>query len=158
MIRSIAAIDEKRGLATDDGIPWDLPSDKQYFRDQTREGIILMGMGTYREFSKPMHDRANYVATSQTEPLRDGFVAVGDVPEFFAQHEGETIQNIGGAGLFTSTLDFADELLLTQIQADFHCTKFFPEYTQDFELVQESEPVTENGITFRFQTWRRKAR
>jgi len=155
MIRCIAAIDENRGLATDDGIPWDLPTDKQYFRDQTREGIILMGMGTYREFQEPMHGRTNYVATSRTEPLRDGFVAVHDVPAFLAQHADETIQNIGGAGLFVSTLDFADELLLTQIQADFHCTKFFPEYTQDFTLIQESDPITENGVTFHFQTWRR---
>lgn len=155
MIRFIAAIDEKRGLATDEGIPWHLPSDVNFYREQTREGIILMGMGTYLEFSKPMHDRTNYVATSSTEPLRPGFVAVPDVPAFLKQHEGELINNIGGAGLFTTTLQFADELILTQIHADFHCTKFFPAYEHLFDRVSQSEPITENGTTFQFETWHR---
>ncbi len=115
-----------------------------------------MASGTYREFTKPLHDRTNYVLTHSTEPLRADFEAVADVDIFLKVHAKEQINNIGGANLFTQTIQYADELVLTQIQADFHCTKFFPEYKDAFTCVDRSEPVTENGVSFCFETWRRK--
>lgn len=150
----IAAIDQRRGLATDEGIPWTLPSDQRYFVEQTRDGLILMGFGTYLEFDHPMHGRTNYVATLRTDELKPGFVPVHDVPAFVAEHSSQVIQNIGGAALFTTTLALADELVLTRIRADFHCTKFFPEFETAFDRVSQSAPVTENGTTFVFETWR----
>lgn len=156
MVRLIAAMDEKRGIATDIGIPWKLPTDQKFFVDQTKDGLILMGAGTYREFTKPMHGRTNYVVTHDPRPLLSGFEAVHDIDLFFREHQGELIQDIGGASLFDQTLRFADELILTQVYADFQCTKFFPEYEHDFELAQHSETLTENNVSFRFETWRRK--
>lgn len=153
MMRMIAAVDAELGIADDDGIPWDLPSDKEFFVATTRNGLILMGHATYTEFDSPMHARTNYVATHRTQPLRDGFVAVADPVAFAADHRHEVIQNIGGAGLFAATLHLADELVLTRIEDTFGCTKFFPAFADTFERTSRSEPHTENGITFAFETW-----
>lgn len=116
-----------------------------------------MGIGTYREFTEPMHGRTNYVATHSQEQLLPGFERVEDVEAFLQAHKTELINDIGGAGLFASTLQYADELLITQIEADFHCTKFFPPYEADFKCIKRSDPVTENGVVFRFTTWVRKS-
>jgi dihydrofolate reductase len=156
MNRCIVAIDKKRGLADNNGIPWSLPSDQKWFVDQTAKGLILMGMGTYREFKTPMHDRTNYVVTHSNEELLPGFVRVNDVAQFYKEHTGETINNIGGAGLFSTTLQFADKLVITLVDADFHCTKFFPSYEKDFVCAKQYAPLTENGITFRFTIWHRR--
>lgn len=156
MIRSIAAIDEERGMANDRGIPWDLPDDKKYFVDKTKHGIILMGYGTYVEFDTPFHDRTNFVATSKTEQLRKGFAAVHDARRFLTEHKAEDAWNIGGAGLWAGTLDLTDELYITQLRGTYDCTKFFPEYKNDFELTDESAPHTQNGITYTFQVWKKK--
>lgn len=153
MMRFIAALDNRRGIATDTGIPWKLPTDQQYFVEQTREGLILMGFGTYVEFRSPMHDRTNFVATRRTESLLPGFVAVHDVPGFLAEHAGARVNNIGGAVLFDTTLALADELVLTQLHADFGCTKFFPKYEHAFRCASRSEPVMENGTEFVFEIW-----
>jgi len=158
MIRSIVAIDEKRGMANNGGIPWQgkIPSDTAYFREKTLSGgIILMGYGTYAEFKQPLHERKNFVATHKVEPLRDGFNKVHDAREFL-QQATENVWNIGGAALFEDTLDLNDELYVTKLQGDFDCTKFFPEYEDTFKLVSESEPVVENGITFTFCVYKRK--
>ncbi|HLB66591.1 MAG TPA: dihydrofolate reductase [Candidatus Saccharimonadales bacterium] len=56
----------------------------------------------------------------------------------------------------TLTFDLINELYITLLEDDFHCTKFFPEYEQAFEKISQSEPITENGITFRFTVWKRK--
>lgn len=153
-MRMIAAIDSRRGIATDDGIPWTLPADQRFFVETTKDGVILMGFNTFREFTSPMHGRVNYVATRRSTPLGTGFVAVPDAAEFVCEHADERINNIGGAGLFRSTLALADELVLTRIEADFHCTKFFPPFEDHFVLATKSEPVEENGVRFTYETWR----
>ena len=68
MIRQIAAMDTRRGIATDKGIPWKLPGDAAYFERQTTTGLIVMGWATYSEFSAPLHGRDNYVLTAIRVP------------------------------------------------------------------------------------------
>ena len=154
MIRAIVAIDEKRGMANEEGIPWNIPSDGRYFTDTIQNGTILMGYGTYIELKKPFHDRTNYVATSKSVELKSGFEIVTDVDSFLVT-SAEDVWIIGGPGLIRSTLDTLDEIYITQLEGDFHCTKFLPDYTTAFKLQTATEPIVENGIRFRYETWRR---
>ncbi len=154
MIRCIAAIDERHGLANDKGIPWQLLTDKHYFREKTEGGIVLMGYKTYEEFAQPLPNRRNIVASTSQQTVRQGFELIDDARQFLQQSR-EDVWVIGGAGLFEQTLDLAEELYLTQVSGDFHCTKFFPEFKDAFRLVSESKPFSENGISFTFQIWRR---
>lgn len=155
MIRAIVAIDTKRGLANDKGIPWDLPTDRKYYRAKVTSGLLLMGYGMYKELSQPYPGSTNYVATGSDEKLREGFEVVKDARKFL-QNSKSDVWDMGGAGLITNTIDLIDELYITQLEGDFHCTKFFPEYEQDFAKVSQSEPQTENDIIFRFTVWKRK--
>lgn len=157
MIYCIVAIDEKRGMADEHGIPWQgkLPTDIQFFRSSTIHSNVLMGYKTYTEFEKPLSDRKNYVASNKPEKLREGFELVGDAREFIKNFDGD-LWVIGGPGLIASTLDLVDVLKVTQLEGEHGTTKFLPEFKDAFELSEESEPITENGITFRFQTWIRK--
>lgn len=115
-----------------------------------------MGYKTYTEFRQPLSDRVNYVVTRPgTEELREGFLKLED-PNHFLRDSVEDVWVIGGGGVFKQTLDEADELCITQLEGSYDCTVFFPEYDKKFILDHESEPYTENGITFRFQVWKRK--
>jgi dihydrofolate reductase len=155
LIRSIAAIDSRRGIATDSGIPWKLPGDSAYFREQTSSGLIVMGRATYDEFAAPLHDRGNYVFSTRPGPLRDGFQVVASLDRLTGAHPGEDVWVIGGATVYAKTLDQVQELLLTQVMGDFDCTKFFPPYTDSFGLRSRSEEREEGGVRYRFETWRR---
>jgi dihydrofolate reductase len=155
VIRFIAALDDRRGVATDKGIPWRLPGDSAYFRAQTSTGQIVMGWATYVEFAAPLHDRTNFVLTSKAEPLRDGFVAVRDLDQVITEHPDDLVWVLGGAAVFASTLGRASELYLTQVLADFDCTKFFPAYEDQFTRFEESETHEEGGVRYRFEKWRR---
>ena len=158
VLRLIAAVDKALGVADDHGIPWQgkIPRDTQYFREQTVTGIILMGHATYQEYKSPVHDRVNYVVSRpDTGTLRPGFVGVTDVASFLHEHEDELVWAIGGAALFATTLASADQLFLTQLDRDFHCTKFFPAFSETFELETDEGPYVEGDISFRFEIWRR---
>jgi dihydrofolate reductase len=155
MIRLIAAIDSRRGIATDSGIPWKLPGDTAYFHEKTVTGLILMGWATYNEFAAPLHDRDNYVLTSDPGSLRTGFRPIGSLDQLATEHPDEDIWVIGGAKVYAETIGEAEELLLTQVVGDFHCTKFFPPYEAGFRLAARRDDRQDGGITYRFETWHR---
>jgi dihydrofolate reductase len=154
MIRHIVAIDQANGLAKNGGMPWSIPEDEQYFTDHTKtHGIVLTGMGTYKTFNEPLRDRTNYVLTHQTESI-PGATLVHDLDAFFAGMS-EDVWVIGGAEVFKQTLDKADELYITRIEATFGCDRFFPEFLSGFTLTSQSELRTQNGFLFRYEIYRR---
>jgi dihydrofolate reductase len=158
VLRLIAAVDEALGVANDHGIPWQgkIPKDAHYFREQTTNGVILMGYGTYKEFDKPLHDRVNYVVSRpDTGELRPGFVGVPDAANFLRENESDLVWVVGGAALFAATIASADQLFLTRVDRNFHCTKFFPTFSDAFELASDDGPYVESGISFHFEIWRR---
>jgi len=156
VIRAIVAADERLGLATDKGIPWNVPADKKYFRAKTAGGIVVMGLATYVDFAQPLPDAANFVATEHSAELRPGFMATGDVEGFLDSDHDREVWIIGGARLFQSTLDYVQQIYLTRVEGDFGCTKFFPEFQESFDLASdESSPVVVDTPSIRFQIWQR---
>jgi dihydrofolate reductase len=155
MIRLIAAMDSTRGIATATGIPWKLPGDTAYFRQQTARGLILMGRATYNEFAAPLHGRENFVLSAQPGPLRTGFQAVGSLDQLGEAHPGEDIWVIGGAAVYAETISEAEELLITQVLGDFNCTKFFPAFQSAFRLTSQGDDRQDGGVSYRFETWQR---
>lgn len=154
MMRIIAALDQAYGIASEHGIPWagQLPSDSIFFRQTIKGHDILMARGTYQELTRPIGGHQNYVVTHHPEDLRPGFQAVTDVGYFLEHHPG-LLWNIGGASLYRQTLLLADELVLTRIEHNFHCTKFFPSFEAHFTLSWESALHQENTIAFKMQRW-----
>lgn len=154
MIRAIVAIDSERGMANEQGIPWSLPGDQQYLTEHLQSGAILMGYDTYREIKQPFGAHDNFVATTRGEPLREGFIAVDDAYTWLSAQTGD-VWNIGGPTLLHTTLDLVGELYITQLEGSFGCTKFFPEFRDQFTMTWQSDPITENNITYRYQIWQR---
>ena len=156
MINFIVAIDDKLGLADEKGIPWKIKKDVEYFRENTLNGIVVMGYRTYEEFDKPLPDRLNYVLVRDNTELRPGFLAISDLDKFINDFKEKEIWIIGGAGLFAKTISLAEKLYLTRIRGDFNCTKFFPPFEASFYLDTQSKLTHENGFDFFFEVWRRK--
>jgi dihydrofolate reductase len=155
MIRLIAAMDSNRGIATASGIPWKLSGDMAYFRQQTAQGLILMGRATYNEFAAPLHGRENFVLSTDPGPLRTGFQAVGSLDQLRASHPEQEIWIIGGATVYAETISEAEELLITQVLGDFNCTKFFPNFTDAFRFTVRDDERQDGGVSYRFETWQR---
>lgn len=156
MIGMVAAVDDKLGLAKDGRIPWDLPSDRQFFRDTIRTAPGLMGWNTFasnRHRPFPTCPR-NFVLTNRDEKY-DGVKMVNDLEGFLDEY-GQKLWIIGGGSVFEQVLPRATHLYLTRVEGDFNCDVFFPEFEEKFELTSESPQQTENGINFRYQIWQPK--
>src|SRR4030095_2100635 len=109
MIRVIAAIDSKYGLAKDKGIPWKLPTDVNNMHELIKGGVLLMGYRTYKELDRPPEGDRCFVLTDELEPMRQGFEPITELGTFM-KNSPENLWLFGGANLFAQTIKYAEML------------------------------------------------
>lgn len=152
-IKFIAAIDEERGLAKNGRLPWDLPSDRKFFRDHIKSGVGLMGWNTFEANGRrpfPTSPR-NVVITNRREE-HDGVEIIHNLQKFIDETD-DNIWVIGGGDVYSQLLCQATHLYLTHVSGKYQCDVFFPDYESDFgrsEVLLENE---ENGIPYRVEIW-----
>ena len=159
----IAAVARNGAIGRDNELLWKEPQDQRHFAATTRGHAVLMGRKTWDSLPqryRPLPGRRNVVVTRQagfaaagaeTAPgLDDALQRLQAVPLVFV---------IGGAQLYAQALPRADELVLTEIDADLDGDTFFPAWERrDFvEAVREAH-VGADGTRFAFITYRRRAR
>jgi dihydrofolate reductase len=160
MIRLIAAIDRKGGIAKHGYQPWYIPEDEAYFTTQTKSygGKVLTGGTTFRDSYKgnPLAGRTNYLLTRNIQPIK-GVQLVHDLKAWLASIGNQDIWVAGGASVFQQVIDAgkADELYITHIDADFGCDQFFPEYKPTFRLINQSATHSQNGFNFSYALYTR---
>ena len=103
MIRLIAAIDRKRGIAKQNVIPWHIPEDQDFFDSETKKygGHVLTGSVTFRITygGEPLADRHNYILTRETEPI-EGARVINDLAAFLNEFKGKDLWVSGGGAVF----------------------------------------------------------
>lgn len=153
MIRHMVAIDNKRGIAKDGLQPWKLPTDENYFREQTKlyGGVVLMGRKTFEVIGASLPGRQNFVLTRDREFDAEGINVIHNLDAFLDEHPEVWI--VGGAELYEQTLTRASELYITEIQEDFGCSTFYPRFDK-FTPSINGEEQTENGLRFTFNIYK----
>lgn len=154
MIRHIVAIDTKRGFSKNGALPWDLPTDKKYYRAEIQKhgGVLLMGRKTLEVVGSWIENHKCFVLTRNRDYRTDKATVIHDIEGFLNEHKD--IWVIGGEEVYDLTLARADELYITEIDADFNCDRFYPEFADKFELAHQGEDIIENDLTFRFKVYK----
>jgi len=134
----IAAMAKNRVIGIENRLPWRLPGDMQRFRALTMGHHILAGRKTYESIGKPLPGRSMVVITRSGDFTAPGCIVVNSVAEAVAACRGDAeIFIIGGEQLYRQTLDVADRIYLTEVQAEFTGDARFPEL--DPTLWRETE-------------------
>ncbi len=134
IISLIVAMDEKRGIGKAGKLPWRLSSDLRRFRELTMGHHMIVGRKTFESIGKPLPGRQMIVVTHNAGFNADGCLVAGSVQAALtlAQERGEPeVFVIGGAEIYTQTLDAADRVYLTQVHAEVGADTFFPELKHD---------------------------
>lgn len=165
VVSLIAAVARNRVFGIGGRLPWHLPEDMAYFRRATAGCPVVMGRKTWDSLPlrfRPLPARLNIVVTRQAgwqaagaqvaHSLEAALAAAAGVPRVFV---------IGGAGVFAAALGLADELLLTEIDADFAGDSHFPEWNREAFVERSRErhrAAPPNDFSFDFVSyWRRQA-
>ena len=128
-VNIIAAIDEKNGLGKNGIMPWHIPEDLRRFKEITQNHTIIMGRKTFESIGKALPDRTNIVITSNSQFQAQDVEVVHSLEQALEEAKGD-IFVIGGGEIFKQAIEITDKLYLTQIEGDFNCDTFFPDYSK----------------------------
>jgi dihydrofolate reductase len=157
----IASVTRNGGIGRGNGLIWHESADQKFFRAVTMGHPVIMGRRTWEslpERFRPLPGRRNVVVTRDPAWRAAGAELAASLDAALALVEGSPKAFvIGGAQLFAQALPHADELVLTEIDADFDADTWFPAWNRaDFELAAAEDHVTAGGVPYRFATWRRR--
>jgi len=132
---AIAAVAENGVIGNDLVLPWNIPEDMKFFRDSTRDQIVVMGRKTFDSLGQPLPKRENAVVTRNENWKRDGVRVFSDLPSAISHYReneasfaGKNIFVIGGAQIYRESFPFLDEVWLTEIAKSFEGNVFFPDF------------------------------
>ena len=159
----VAAVSRDGVIGRDNAIPWHIPEDARRFRALTMGHPVVMGRRTWDslpERFRPLPGRRNVVVTRNPDWHADGAERATSLDDALRLLEGEPqVFVIGGAGLYAEALAVADELLVTEIDAEVKGDVFFPTWDRATFREESREPhVSEDGVEFAFVTYRRRPR
>ena len=127
----IVAMTQNRVIGKDNQMPWHLPADLAWFRQNTTGKPVIMGRKTFESIGRPLPKRTNIVLSRQPFEY-DGVIwkdSLESAVDFV--RDSEEIMLIGGGQLFNEYLSKADRLYLTEIQTELDGDTFFPSINWD---------------------------
>lgn len=159
MIAHIAALSENRVIGINGDLPWKISADLKHFKKLTLNKCILMGRKTFASLpSGALPQRYNIVITRDRTFHAPNCTVVHSIEDALKQAQKiatTDIMIIGGADIYQQTLALVDTLFLTLIHEKIIGDAYYPDWSNDFELV-ESSTHEESNHKFSFCTFRRK--
>ncbi len=162
MISFIVAAAENNVIGKDNQLPWHLPSDMKYFKNQTWGMTVIMGRKSLESLGKPLQGRKNIVVTRNKDWKQEGTEVAHSINEAIdlAKETGvNEIFIIGGAEIFKEAMPVANRIYLTRIHHHFDGDAYFPEVSDaEWTLVQSRfcDADEKNQYPHTFQVWERK--
>ena len=133
IISLIVAMDEKGGIGKNNTLPWHISSDLQRFKALTMGHHIVMGRRTYETIGKPLPGRKMLVVTHRKGYLAPGCQVVYSLRSAIgvARENGETeLFIIGGGEIFAQSIDLAEKIYLTRVNASVGADVDFPAFRE----------------------------
>lgn len=127
MITLIAAIGRNNEIGLNNQLLWKIPEDMKHFKQYTLGKVVIMGRKTFESIgNKPLPGRKCIVISNQD--LHGLSIRAKNVTEALSiDHCYPELVVIGGESVYNQTIDLADKLVITHVDADFQADTFFPE-------------------------------
>lgn len=119
-ISLIAAIGRNNELGKDNDLIWRLKGDMRFFKETTMGHSLIMGRKTFDSLPRLLEGRRHLVLTKQDLDFPSEVEVYKDISDFLNKYQDteEEIFDIGGASMYSQFIDYADNLYLTEIDAE----------------------------------------
>jgi dihydrofolate reductase len=138
-IAFVVAADRNGVIGRNGTLPWRLSSDMRHFKALTMGKPVIMGRKTWESLpKKPLSGRDNIVVTRRRDYAAEGAVVVHDpeaalaMAQDMARRAGvDEIAVIGGGEIFSSLLDRAQRVYLTEVDLTVPGDTWFPNLSSE---------------------------
>ncbi len=150
-ISIIVAVDRNMAIGNDNKLLFWLPNDLKRFKALTTGNTIIMGRKTFESLPKgALSNRRNIVLSTHEGASFAGAEAFTSLDEALkACDEDEHIYIIGGETLYRQAISVADELCVTEIDAEApQADAYFPEISPEIwqEKSRDAHPADEKHL------------
>ena len=154
----IAAVARNGAIGKDNALLWRLPEDLKFFKRTTLGCPVIMGRKTFESIGRPLPGRRNIVITRNAAWQHEGAEVVHTLDEARERVASEArVFVIGGGELYAQALPQADQLILTEVDADFDADTFFPTWDRTaFTEVSRETHTAEAGWPYHFVVYQRR--
>jgi len=153
----IAAVARDGGIGHGGRLLVRLPDDLRRFKQITLGTPVVMGRKTWQSIGRALPGRRNIVVTRDPNFRAEGAEAAASLDAALAlAGSAPLVHVIGGADLYALALPIADELQLTEIDAQFPADTFFPAWDRSrFAEVAREPHETAAGLRYAFVTYKK---
>jgi dihydrofolate reductase len=160
LLSLIAAVARNGAIGRNNQLLWREPEDQRHFRRVTMGSPVLMGRKTWEslpERFRPLPGRRNLVLSRDPAWRAGGAETVDSLDTALQAAAGALkVAVIGGAQLYALALPRADELVLTEIDADLDGDIFFPSWERGrFVETARERHTSASGVPYSFVTYTR---
>ena len=155
----VAIVARDGGIGNAGGLLVRLPDDLRRFKQITLGTPMVMGRKTWESIGRPLPGRRSIVVSrdprfaaegAETATSLDAALALaGSVP---------LVHVVGGAEIYELAMPLADELQLTELDAEFPADTFFPPWDRRrFIEVAREQRETAEGLRYAFVTYKKRS-
>lgn len=163
-MKSIVAVDSEWGIGKNNDLLFDIKADMRHFIENTRGKTVVMGSNTLLSLpgGMPLKNRVNIVLNPEgkdEDAEKKGYILVRSLDELLkkvSEYPADEVYVIGGAMMYRTLLPYCSEAIITKVRATGGAQVFYENLDNkpEWELVEESEPVTDSGYTMTFCIYR----
>lgn len=157
-MKLIACIDKKRGIGKDNMPLFSIPEDLKFFKNKTLDKTVVMGRKTLDSLpgGRPLAGRENVVLSRDPDFFREGVRVCRSLDELAAL-SSDDVYVIGGGEIYRELLPLCDTAYITEVDTVRDADTFLPDLApaDGWQLTDQSPDHEENGLRYRFMTYRR---
>jgi dihydrofolate reductase len=160
MIILIAAVAKNNALGKNNKLLWHLPNDFKRFKTLTTGHNIIMGRKTFESLPGILPNRTHIVITRQKKYTPESCIVVNNFKSAIEIcPKNEDLYVIGGGEIYKQSIEIADNIELTVVDATFEADTFFPEIDLNLWKLTNSEHHLKDDkhkYDYSFLTYERK--
>lgn len=128
----IVAKSDNRVIGKNNDLPWSLPADERFFKQQITDGFLLTGRASFEspQGREVFADRSDVVVITRQPDyqVENGLVAhsVDAGIQKAAAAGARRLYILGGGAIYRQTIDLANELIVTEVHIRIEGETLFP--------------------------------
>ena len=157
VVSLVAIVARDGGIGHRGGLLVRLPDDLRRFKQITLGAPVVMGRKTWQSIGRALPGRRNIVVTRDATFSAEGAETAASLAAALSlAGAAPLVHVIGGAEIYALALPLADELQLTEIDAEFPADTFFPTWDRRrFAEVSRELRQTGEGLRYAFVTYKK---
>lgn len=162
-MKAIVNVDNNWAIGLGNELINHISADMKFFKTKTTGNVVVMGRKTFLSFPGPraLPNRVNIVITTDESWSAPDVIVCHSIDELFVQlerYDTNTVYVIGGASVYEQLLPYCDTAYVTKVNTSKPADKYFPnlDEKEEWELVEDGEIMEQNGIEFKFTTYKKQ--